>query len=83
MFIPLHSVPITGCLKQSELEQLQDWIPPYDLRDKEQLQETGYDEQAAIGEEWRNFLPHLFDQPFHPTKFKVCITVQNCLILIL
>ncbi|KAK3889555.1 hypothetical protein Pcinc_006448 [Petrolisthes cinctipes] len=66
-----------GCLKQSELEQLQNWIPPYDLRDKEQLQETGQDELAAIGEEWRNFLPHLFDQPFHPAKFKVDFTVKN------
>ncbi|XP_042220335.1 multiple inositol polyphosphate phosphatase 1-like isoform X2 [Homarus americanus] len=66
-----------GCLRQEDLEQISNWFPPYSSRDKEQLQEVGYDELFSIGEYWRNMFPHLFNVTYDPAKFKVDYTVKN------
>ncbi|XP_071513577.1 multiple inositol polyphosphate phosphatase 1-like [Panulirus ornatus] len=66
-----------GCLKKEVLDQLSSWFPPYEIRDREQLQETAYDELSSIGEYWRDMFPHLFNVTYDPVNFKVDFTVKN------
>ncbi|XP_045133296.1 multiple inositol polyphosphate phosphatase 1-like isoform X1 [Portunus trituberculatus] len=66
-----------GCLKERDVSQLTDWFPPFELRDREQLQEMGHDEMASIGTHWREFLPDLFDVDFDSSLFKIDFTVKN------
>ena len=61
----------SGCLKERDLTQLTDWFPPFELRDREQLQEMGYEEMASIGSHWREFLPNLLNVTYDPSLFKV------------
>lgn len=53
------------------MAQLTDWFPPFELRDREQLQEMGHEEMASIGSHWREFLPGLFNVTYDPSLFKV------------
>lgn len=66
-----------GCLKESDVAQLKNWFPPYEMRDREQLQEMGHEEMASIGSHWREFLPHLFNGTYDPSLFKIDFTVKN------
>lgn len=66
-----------GCLPDADITQLTDWFPPYGPRDKEQLQEMGFEELYSIGEYWRDMFPHLFNVQYDPFKFKVDFTTKN------
>ncbi|KAK7068393.1 hypothetical protein SK128_007921 [Halocaridina rubra] len=66
-----------GCLPDKDVDNLRDWFPPYGPRDKENLQEMGFDELYSIGEYWRDLYPHLFNVEYDPYKFKVDFTVKN------
>ncbi|CAL4073625.1 unnamed protein product, partial [Meganyctiphanes norvegica] len=66
-----------GCLEEDDISQLASWVAPYSARDREQLQETGYDELYEIGQHWKEMFPELFSVPYSPEKFKIEFTVKN------
>ncbi|KAG0716428.1 Multiple inositol polyphosphate phosphatase 1 [Chionoecetes opilio] len=66
-----------GCLKERDVAQLTDWFTPFELRDRDQLQEMGYEEMAALGSHWLEFLPNLFNVTYDPSLFKIDFTIKN------
>lgn len=62
---------VTGCLSESEVKEIEQFIPPYSPHDGGQLHEAGADEHHKLGQFWKKSYPHLFDQPYSADLYKV------------